>query len=60
MTCPTLKFDDSFDLSADAVRADINAAPAAPPARESPFETLVDEIDIGASRALAADGFGDC
>ena len=59
MTCPALKFDDPSDLAADPGGADTSTAPGATPARESLFETFVDEIDIWARRALAANGFGD-
>jgi hypothetical protein len=59
MTCPALKFDDPSDSSADPGVADASTAADAMPARESQFETFVDEIDIWARRALAANGFGD-
>jgi len=54
-----LKFDDPSDSAADPGIADASTAPDATPARESLFETFVDEIDIWARRALAANGFGD-
>ena len=59
MTCPALKFDDPSDPVADPGGADASTAPDSKPARESLFETFVDEIDIWARRALAANGFGD-
>ena len=59
MTCPALKFDDPSASAADSGVADASTAPVATPARESLFETFVDEIDIWARRALAANGFGD-
>ena len=59
MTSPALKFDDPSDSVADLGGADTSIAPEATPAYESLFETFVDEIDIWARRALAANGFGD-
>ena len=59
MTCPALKFDDPSASAADHGVADASTASDAKPARESLFETFVDEIDIWARRALAANGFGD-
>ena len=59
MTCPALNIDDQPDPAADPGGADASTAPDAMPARESLFETFVDEIDIWARRALAANGFGD-
>jgi len=59
MTCPALKLDDPSDSAADPGVADASTVPDATPARESLFETFVDEIDIWARRALAANGFGD-
>ena len=59
MTCPALKFDDPSAFAADPGVADASPAPDATPAGESLFETFVDEIDIWARRALAANGFGD-
>jgi len=59
MTCPALKFDDPSDPVADPGVADVSTALDSTPARESLFETFVDEIDIWARRALAANGFGD-
>ena len=58
-TCPALKFDDPSASAADPGVADASTASGATPARESLFETFVDEIDIWARRALAANGFGD-
>jgi len=59
MTCPALKFDDPSDSSADSGVEDASTAPDATLAGESLFEIFVDEIDIWARRALAANGFGD-
>ena len=59
MTCPALKFDDPSGSAADPGGADVNTAPDSMPVRESLFEPPVDEIDIWARRALAANGFGD-
>jgi hypothetical protein len=54
-----LKLDDPSDSAAVSSGADVSTAPDATPARESLFETFVDEIDIWARQALAANGFGD-
>ncbi len=59
MTCPALNFDDPSDSVAVSSGTDASTAPDATPARESLFETFVDEIDIWARQALAANGFGD-
>jgi len=59
MACPALKLDDPSDSTAVSSGADASTAPDATPARESLFETFVDEIDIWARQALAANGFGD-
>lgn len=59
MTCPVLKFDDPSDSAAVSDGADASTTPEATPVRESLFETFVDEIDIWARQALAANGFGD-
>jgi len=59
MNCPALKFDDPSDSAAVSGGGDASTAPDATPARESLFETFVDEIDIWARQALAANGFGD-
>jgi hypothetical protein len=59
MTCTALKLDDLYESAAEPGGADTGTAPDAMPARESLFETFVDEIDIWARRALAANGFGD-
>jgi hypothetical protein len=50
-----LKIDDPSVPAADTDGADASATSA----RESLFEIFVDEIDIWARRALAANGFGD-
>jgi len=59
MTCTALKLDDLYESAAEPGGADTNAAPDTAPARESLFESFVDEIDVWARRALAANGFGD-
>lgn len=59
MTCTALQLDDPYESAAEPDGADTIAAPDTAPARESLFETFVDEIDIWARRALAANGFGD-
>ncbi len=45
--------------AAEPGSADTSTAPDDAPGGESLFETFVDEIDIWARRALAANGFGD-
>ena len=59
MTCPALKFDYPSDPAADPGVADTSTAPGATWACESLSESFIDEIDIWARRALAANGFGD-
>lgn len=59
MTCMALKIDDPSVPAADTDGADASATSSATSARESLFEIFVDEIDIWARRALAANGFGD-
>ena len=59
MICQALKFDDLPDSAAVSDGADGCTTPDATPVRESLFETFVDEIDIWARQALAANGFGD-
>ena len=59
MTSPALKFDDPPDPAADPGSADWSVAPDVTPEHESLFESFVDEIDVWARRALAANGFGD-
>ena len=63
MTCPALKFDDTSDPVADPAAnpacADVSTAPGVTPVGESLFGTFVDEIDIWARQAFAANGFGD-
>ena len=59
MTCPALKLDDPSASAAVSAGVDTRTAPDAKPVFESPFETLVDDIDIWARQALAANGFGD-
>ena len=59
MACPALKFDDPSDSAAVSAGGDSSTAPDATPTRESLFGTFVDEIDIWARQALAANGFGD-
>lgn len=59
MTYPALKFDDLSDPVIDPGDTEPSSAPELAPARESLFENFVDEIDIWARRALAANGFGD-
>lgn len=59
MTRPALKFDDPSDSTAVSAAADASTTPDAMLVRESLFETFVDEIDIWARQALAANGFGD-
>jgi hypothetical protein len=59
MTCTALKLDDPYESAAEPGGSDTGTAPDTTPTRESLFETFVDEIDIWARRALAANGFGD-
>ena len=59
MTCPALKIVDQPDPSANPGFADMSTASNDTPARESLFGTFVDEIDVWARQALAANGFGD-
>lgn len=59
MTGPALKFDDPPDSAADPGVSDASTTSGATLACDSQFETFVDEIDIWARRALAANGFGD-
>ncbi len=59
MTCTALKLDDPYESAAEPGGVYTSTASDTTPARESLFETFVDEIDIWARRALAANGFGD-
>jgi len=59
MTCAAFKFDDPPAPTTDRGDTDASTAPDFTPARESAYETFVDEIDTWARRALAANGFGD-
>lgn len=59
MTCTALKIGGPFDSAAKPGGAEASTAPDETPVRESLFENFVDEIDVWARRALAANGFGD-
>ena len=59
MTCSALKLDVPFDSAEEPDGTDTSRAPDETPVRESLFENFVDEIDVWARRALAANGFGD-
>ena len=59
MTCTALKLDVPFDSAEESDGTDTSRATDETPVRESLFENFVDEIDVWARRALAANGFGD-
>ena len=59
MTCTALKLEQPSASVAVSGGAEASTEPDATPVRESLFETFVDEIDIWARQALAANGFGD-